>query len=104
MTKYTTCDIDIPEMDDLEKYVKERIGKDKDFARIWEEESVKREVLKMITIMRINEGLSQKELAKRLRTSQSSIARLESGRGNPTLGFLVKLGKALNKNLEVRYT
>jgi len=91
-------------MDDLEKYVNERINKDKEFAKIWEEERVKRDVLKMITEIRINEGLSQKELAHRLKTSQSSISRLESGRGNPTIGFLVKLGKALNKKLELHYT
>jgi len=51
-------------MDDLEKYVNERINKDKEFT----------------------------------------VSLLESGRGNPTIGFLVKLGKALNKKLELHYT
>jgi len=91
-------------MDDMEKYLNERLEKDKEFKKIWEEETVKREVVKMIIEMRIKEGLSQKDLAERLKTSQSSIARLESGKGNPTLNFLVKLGKALNKRLELRYT
>ena len=90
-------------MDDMEKYLNERLEKDNEFKKIWEEEAVKREVIKMIIAMRIKEGLSQKELAERLETSQSSIARLESGKGNPTLNFLVKLGKALNKRLELRY-
>ncbi len=91
-------------MDDMETYLNERLEKDNEFKKIWEEEAVKREVVKMIIAMRIKEGLSQKELAERLKTSQSSIARLESGKGNPTLNFLVKLGKALNKRLELRYT
>ena len=90
-------------MDDMEKYLNERLEKDKEFKRIWEEETVKREVVKMLIQMRINEGLSQKELASRLDTSQSSIARLESGRGNPTLNFLIKLGNVLNKKLELHY-
>ncbi len=91
-------------MDDLEKYLKERIKKDKEFGKIWEEETIKREVVKSIIDLRIKEGLTQKSLAERLDTSQSSIARLESGKANPTLDFLVKLGKALNKRLELRYS
>jgi DNA-binding XRE family transcriptional regulator len=90
-------------MDDLEKYLNERIEKDKEFKKIWEEERIKRDVIKMIIEMRIKEGLTQKDLAERMETSQSSIARLESGKGNPTLNFLVKLGKVFNKKIELRY-
>ena len=90
-------------MDDMEKYLNERLEKDKEFKKIWEEEAIKREVTKMLIEMRIKQGLTQKELAEKLETSQSSIARLESGKGNPTLNFLVKLGKALNKRLELHY-
>ena len=90
-------------MDDLEKYLNERIEKDKEFKKIWEEETIKRDVIKMLIQMRIKEGLTQKELAERLKTSQSSIARLESGNANPTLNFLVKLGKVFNKKIELRY-
>ena len=93
----------IEAMDDLEKYLNERIVKDKEFKKIWEEETIKRDVIKMIIQMRIKEGLTQKDLAERLKTSQSSIARLESGNGNPTLNFLVKLGKVFDKKIELRY-
>jgi transcriptional regulator with XRE-family HTH domain len=87
----------------MEKYLNERLEKDNEFKKIWEEEAIKREVIKMLIEMRIKEGLTQKGLAKKLKTSQSSIARLESGKGNPTLNFLVKLGNALNKKLELHY-
>ncbi|MDQ1355134.1 MAG: hypothetical protein QG657_5444 [Acidobacteriota bacterium] len=90
-------------MDDLEKYLSERIEKDKEFKKIWEAENIKRDLIKMIIEMRIKEGLTQKGLAERLETSQSSIARLESGKGNPTLNFLVKLGNVFNKKFELRY-
>lgn len=90
-------------MDDMEKYLNERLEKDCQFKKIWEEEAIKREVVKMIIETRIKEGLTQKQLAERLETSQSSIARLESGNGNPTLNFLVKLGNVLNKKLELHY-
>ncbi|HLP49146.1 MAG TPA: helix-turn-helix domain-containing protein [Candidatus Kapabacteria bacterium] len=91
-------------MDDLEKYLKERIENDKEFKKIWKEEKVKRDVIKMIIEMRIKEGLTQQDLAEKMHTSQSSIARIESGKGNPTLKFLVRLGNVFNKKFELRYS
>lgn len=91
-------------MDDLDKYINERKEKDAGFKKIWEDEEIKREVVKTLLEMRINQGLTQKELAEKLETSQSSIARLERGKGNPTLNFLVKLGRVFNKRLELHFT
>lgn len=90
-------------MDDFEKYLDERLEKDKEFKKIWEEEAFKREILKMLVEMRIKEGLTQKQLAERLSTTRSYISQIESGKGNPNLNFLVKLGRALNKKLEIHY-
>lgn len=91
-------------MDDMERYLNRRKKEDSEFKDIWKEEQLKREVIKMIIEIRIKEGLTQKQLAERLETSQSAIARLENGRGNPTLKFLLKLGKVLNKKLELNFT
>lgn len=52
---------------------------------------------------RIEKGLTQKQLAKKIGTKQSVISRLESGRGNPSVGFLQKLAQALNSHLEIRF-
>ncbi|HLP44633.1 MAG TPA: helix-turn-helix transcriptional regulator [Candidatus Kapabacteria bacterium] len=91
-------------MDDLEKYLKERIKNDKEFKKIWKEEKIKRDVIKMIIELRIKEGLTQQDLAEKMHTSQSSIARIENGKGNPTLNFLVRLGNVFNKKFEFRYS
>jgi len=88
----------------MERYLNKRKKEDSEFKDIWEEEQLKREVIRMIIEIRIKKGLTQKQLAERLETSQSAIARLENGRGNPTLGFLLKLGKVLNKKLELNFT
>jgi ribosome-binding protein aMBF1 (putative translation factor) len=50
---------------------------------------------------RIKEGLTQKQLAKKLGTKQSAISRFESGNGNPTLLFLRNLATALDTELKV---
>jgi predicted transcriptional regulator len=48
-------------------------------------------------------GITQEELAKRIGTTQSAIARLESGKGkhSPSLATLQKYARALGCRLEV---
>jgi len=46
-------------------------------------------------------GLTQEELAERVGTTQSSIARLESGRAQPSLSFLRRVADALGAQLQV---
>lgn len=49
-------------------------------------------------------GLTQAEIARRIGTTQSAIARLESGRGKhtPSLATLRKYARAVGYRLEVR--
>lgn len=48
-------------------------------------------------------GLTQEQLAQRLGTKQSAIARIESGRTNPTLRMMAKLAKELGTRLEIKF-
>ncbi|MFY9462616.1 MAG: helix-turn-helix transcriptional regulator [Candidatus Sungiibacteriota bacterium] len=61
------------------------------------------EVSNLITAVRIHKGLSQKELAKLVKTKQPSIARLESGKELPSVSFLDRIAKALNTFLIIRF-
>jgi transcriptional regulator with XRE-family HTH domain len=45
--------------------------------------------------LRISRGLTQAQLAERVQTTQSAIARLESGRKDPSLSYLRKVLGAL---------
>lgn len=49
---------------------------------------------------RVNSGLSQHELAKRMGTSQSTIARLESGKSLPSMRTLVKYAHATSCDVQ----
>ena len=60
-------------------------------------------VISQLIELRAKKHLTQKGLAKKLKTKQSAIARLESGRGNPTLEFLQRTAKALGKRLTVSF-
>jgi UDP-N-acetylglucosamine 1-carboxyvinyltransferase len=51
--------------------------------------------------MRLRAGLSQRELAERIGSTQSAIARMEKGEAEPKFGTLGKLAEALNRDLLV---
>ena len=59
------------------------------------------EIMAALIKRRLEKGLTQKELAKRVGTKQSSIARLESGTYNPSLNFLKKVTHALDARLQI---
>ena len=50
---------------------------------------------------RLEKGITQLELAKRVGTKQSAIARLESGTYNPSLDFLKKVTSALDARIRI---
>jgi transcriptional regulator with XRE-family HTH domain len=52
---------------------------------------------------RLRAGLSQAELAKRMNTTQSTIARLESGRGKPSTRTLSRFAKATGHRLKISF-
>jgi ribosome-binding protein aMBF1 (putative translation factor) len=51
---------------------------------------------------RLRAGLSQTELAKRMNTSQSAIARLESGQTLPSTKTLLRFAEATGSKLHLR--
>lgn len=61
------------------------------------------ELAKVLVQTREGAGLTQKELASRMRTSQSAIARIESGRGVPSISTLRKLAKATGHELVITF-
>lgn len=54
-----------------------------------------------LTRLRIRRGLTQQQLAERVGTTQSSIARLEHGKTKPTLETLARIAVALGGRVRV---
>ena len=52
-----------------------------------------------IADIRESQGMTQGDLARLLKTTQSAIARIEGGKQNVSAEMLKKLSKALKKNL-----
>lgn len=56
-----------------------------------------------VRALREKRGLSQRELAERLGTTQSAVARLEAGNVSPSLPTLDKVAEALGVDLIVSF-
>ena len=61
-------------------------------------------VSEMIIKARLHAGLTQAELAEKMKTSQSTITRLESGKANPSQSTLMRLAQATGHKLSINLT
>ena len=78
--------------------------KDLQFKQAFDEEEVLSSVAIQIAKIREAQGLSQKELARRLHTSQQTISRLENTDNKSySLTTLIKLAQTFHKGLQVRF-
>jgi len=85
----------------FDEYLEEQM-KDPAFAERFGRAGEAWDVALQIAALREQAGLSQKELAKILKTSQQQISRLESpGYEGHTLGSLRRIASALNANVRV---
>lgn len=67
-----------------------------------ERSNASQEVAKQLRDVRKSQGMTQESLAELVGTRKSNISRLESGRYNPSLDFLVKVAGGLGKQIQVK--
>lgn len=84
----------------FESVLKESL-KDPKFKKEYERLGPKYDLIRQVIEAKTKLGLTQKEIANRMGTKQSALARFESGNINPTLNFMQKLAKALNMTLKL---
>ena len=74
------------------------------FKALYDEISTEMSIGEEIARLRHEAKLSQLELAKKVSTSRTAIARYERGNYNRyNVGTLMKIGKALHKKLKISY-
>ncbi len=83
--------------------VKADLMMDQDFSDEYLKLKSRYETIEQIIHARHEQRMTQAELAKRVGTQKSNISRLESGNYNPSLDFLVKISKALGKELTIHF-
>ena len=82
--------------------VKKELFKNKGVYKEYKRLEPKYRLISQLISARTKRGLTQKELAEKIGTKQSAIARLESGDVNPSFDFLQKITSALGSKLIIQ--
>jgi len=77
--------------------------KDKEYRRAHEELASEFTVARAVIKARVTARLTQAQLAERMKTTQSVIARLESGRTRPSTQTLERLAAATGTRLKISF-
>ena len=73
------------------------------FKKLWDGSELEYLLAKKLIEKRLYKKISQRELARKLKTSQAVISRIETMRGNPTLSLLKKIASALDTQLYLQF-
>jgi len=87
---------------DFEVYLKEEL-KNPRFKKHYDEYGRRLEIAYKIALLRDQKKMSQKELARKIGTKQSNIARMEAGDQNFTTDILQKVASAFGRNLKIDF-
>ena len=87
---------------DFQKYLAEKLKNPK-FKKYYNEYGKQLEIAYQILKLRKQKRLSQAELAKRIGTKQSDIARMEAGQQNFTTDTLQKIASAFERDLKIEF-
>ncbi|MBI2470801.1 MAG: helix-turn-helix transcriptional regulator [Planctomycetes bacterium] len=89
-------------MSDLKEYIRKRKKRDKEFAEGFEEGYERFKIGLVLRHAREAAGLSQEELAHRLKTKKTAISRIENHAEDIKLSTLDRIAVALGKRLEIK--
>jgi ribosome-binding protein aMBF1 (putative translation factor) len=82
---------------------KKLLLKDPKFRRALKETRLEYEIARTMILARVKNKMTQKELAKKLKTKQSVISRVENAQTTPTISFLKRLASVFNTELKIEF-
>lgn len=88
-------------MDDLDKYIEKRGKKSPQFAKDFERGYEQFKIGAMLKQARLDAGLTQEEVAKKLKTQKSAISRIENHAEDIRLSTLESFAEAVGKHLRL---
>jgi transcriptional regulator with XRE-family HTH domain len=82
----------------------ETAARDARYRRALEQLLPYERIARLVIGLRMELGISQDELARRVGTSASAIARLESGQHHPSVETLRRVASAMNRELVISFS
>ncbi len=86
----------------FQNHLKESL-KDPEFKKIWKETEPEYLLAKELIKKRLEKNMSQRDLAKSVKTSQAVISRIETMSANPSLSLLKRIARVLDTNLQLGF-
>ena len=89
----------------LDDAINKKYKNNKKFAKYYDKEILINSIAKLFVELRKSKHFTQEELAKKAGTTQSVIARLESGRDTrvPSLELLIRIAAASGNKLKINF-
>ena len=88
-------------MSDLKKHIKERKTRDRAFAKGFDQGYEQFKIGVILRQAREEAGLTQEELARRLKTKKTAISRIENHAEDIKLSTIERVAGALGKRLQI---
>lgn len=79
----------------------EKSLRDPEFRKVWEDSKAEYILACKLIEARLKRKMSQRDLAKKIGTSQAAISRIEAMNGNPSLAFLKRIAAAFDTKLRI---
>jgi len=89
-------------MSDVKRYIQKRVEYDSEFAENLEEGYADFKIGVILRQAREEAGLTQEEVARRLKTKKSAISRVENHADDVRLSTLRRYANAVGANLQIR--
>ncbi len=87
----------------LNDHIKESL-KNPAFKKVWEESEPEYQLARQLIGKRLNQKMSQRDLAKKVGTTQAIISRIETMQANPSLSLLKRIAQTLDLKLDLRFS
>jgi DNA-binding XRE family transcriptional regulator len=88
-------------MDDLDKYIETRKKRSSIFAKDFDKGYEQFKIGILLKQARLEAGLTQEQVANKMRTKKSAISRIENHAEDISLSTLVNYAQAVGKNLHL---
>lgn len=88
-------------MDDLDKYIEKRKSKSPQFAHNYDKGYEQFKIGVLLKQARIESGLTQAQVATKLKTGKSAISRIENHAEDIRLSTIVNYAQAIGKSLKL---
>lgn len=85
----------------IDDFIKKDIAKNPKMEKIYDQEDLNLDAAVMVKDMRSDLGMTQKEFAQYVKKPQSTIARIESGSMNVTVGLLNQIAEAAHRHIKL---